>query len=75
MTGTWMNKIEIGIKIVKMMFTFPAMVAETTYGDMRIQKLMATEKFDLFMFSEASNTSLSSSARGGTLGGATTRPP
>ena len=75
MTGTWMNKIEIGIKIVKMMFTFPAMVAETTYGDTRIQKLMATEKFDLFMFSEASNTSLSSSARGGTLGGATTRPP
>ena len=53
MTGTWMNKIEIGIEIVKMMFTFPAMVAETTYGDSRIQKLMATEKFDLVMFSEA----------------------
>nr|AHX56940.1 UDP-glycosyltransferase 210D1 [Daphnia pulex] len=53
LTGTWRDKIEMGVQVARMMFTFPAMVAETTYGDSRIQTLLAKGKFDLVMFSEA----------------------
>lgn len=39
--------------VFKAIFTFPKMIAEGTYEDPQVQHLMATESFDLVMFSEA----------------------
>lgn len=46
-------KLRSAFKAINIFLTFPKMIAEGTYEDPQVQQLMATENFDLVMFSEA----------------------
>ena len=41
-------------KVIQMMLSFPKLIGESTYGDPRVQDIMANESFDLVMTNEAS---------------------
>lgn len=47
------TRLRKSYEIFKAMFNFQNMIAEATYEDPQVQQLMATETFDLVMFSES----------------------
>lgn len=52
MSDPW-KKIDMAVEVVKILMNQPSTNAEITYGDPRVQQLMASESFDLVMVSEA----------------------
>lgn len=52
MSDPW-KKLEMAGQVINILYNQPSINAETTYGDPRVQQLMASESFDLVMISEA----------------------